>query len=210
MQSSAALGRAPHAHALSSCVAVCPALTGAICPLAPSDSWGGGPSIVKDRISSPRSTTNPSTLRSSLCKAYRRADQVRGRALRRPARRSGREAARTRTSSSDLPFLGGSLLNSSESPSTRFKCRSNAMNLHSAGAGARRGCDRDVQFQCFPRPAGPWHADLVYSPAHDLPAIDEGHPHACAGKDGGARLKGDPPQQQERPSLRMGRVAYGS
>ena len=30
---------------------------------------------------------------------------------------------------SDLPFLGGSFLNSSASPNTRFICRSKAMNL---------------------------------------------------------------------------------
>lgn len=34
-----------------------------------------------------------------------------------------------RTSVSDLPFLGGSFRNSSASPSTKFMCRSNAMNL---------------------------------------------------------------------------------
>ena len=36
------------------------------------------------------------------------------------------------TSSSVLPFLGGSFLNSSASPSTRFMCLSKAMNLRGA------------------------------------------------------------------------------
>jgi hypothetical protein len=35
-------------------------------------------------------------------------------------------------SSSDLPFLGGSFLYSSASPSTRFICLSNAINLRKA------------------------------------------------------------------------------
>ena len=34
------------------------------------------------------------------------------------------------TSSSESPFLGGSFRYSSASPSTKFKCRSKAMNLH--------------------------------------------------------------------------------
>lgn len=39
------------------------------------------------------------------------------------------------TSSSDLPFLGASFLNSSASPSTRFMCLSKAINLQ------QRACD---------------------------------------------------------------------
>jgi hypothetical protein len=45
---------------------------------------------------------------------------------------------KTLTSSSDLPFLGGSFLNSSESPNTRFMCRSYAMNLQAQQESIRR------------------------------------------------------------------------
>jgi hypothetical protein len=41
--------------------------TGACCDFSRRSSWGGGPSIVSDTTSSPRSTTRPSTRRSSLC-----------------------------------------------------------------------------------------------------------------------------------------------
>ena len=44
-------------------------------------------------------------------------------------RPGGTLQALQRTSSSVLPFLGGSFLNSSASPSTRFMCLSKAMNL---------------------------------------------------------------------------------
>lgn len=74
-----------------------PVPAGATCVLSGLlSSAGGGPSIINDITSSPRSSTNPSTLLSSL---------------------------------SSFPFFGGSFLNSSASPSTKFMCRSNAINL---------------------------------------------------------------------------------
>jgi hypothetical protein len=45
----------------------------------------------------------------------------------------GKEKEEKLTSSSGIPFLGGSFLNSSASPSTRFMCRSKAINLQVSG-----------------------------------------------------------------------------
>jgi len=76
-----------------------PGPAGATCVLLDAaTSEGGGPSIVSEITSSPRRSTSPRTLRSSL-------------------------------SSSDFPFLGGSLRYSSASPNTRFMWRSYAINL---------------------------------------------------------------------------------
>jgi hypothetical protein len=46
-----------------------------------------------------------------------------------PRSKTSPNTLRSSLSSSDFPFLGGSLRNSSESPRTRFICLSNAMNL---------------------------------------------------------------------------------
>lgn len=89
--------------------------------------------MVNDTISSPRRTTRPSTRRSSLCGGC--MAQIRaGHCLMGTHRHSFRGgyaalAPALRTSSSLLPFFGGRRLNSSESPRTRFRWRSKAMNL---------------------------------------------------------------------------------
>ena len=73
------------------------------------------------------------------------------------------------TSVSVCPFLGGSFLNSSESPSTMFMCLSNAMNLRATtitllqSLSGRNSCQTPE----------------LASPAHDLPAINNGDTHAC-------------------------------
>lgn len=87
-------------------------------------SAGGGPSICIATTSSPRSKTRPSTRRSSRCRIV--------------CLMVGRGALQ-RTSSL-CPFLGGNRRNSSQSPSTRFMCRSNAINLvryHDSGNDGR-------------------------------------------------------------------------
>lgn len=128
-------------------------------------SAGGGPSITSEMISSPRSSSMPSTRRSSRCTAAHRRGSTAARAraflcvghahvlvcsawdahvrqaglaTQQRAGAAQHASTRRRTSSSVLPFLGGSLRNSSASPSTRFMWRSYAMNLGEAAGGGRQ------------------------------------------------------------------------
>lgn len=141
--------------------------------------------MVNDTISSPRSTMRPSTRLSSLCiPAKARAGiQTHMHQSQKASSEPGSACwvlhGSSRTSSADFPFLGGSLLNSSESASTRLRWRSNAMNLHPcthACMHVAKGMGLQVMQACMVAPV----PDLCASaPAHNLPAIDQRHAHAC-------------------------------
>ena len=69
---------------------------------------------------------------------------------------------------SDLPFFGGSFLNSSASPRTRFMWRSKAMNL---AAGAETQSQQLIQLfvgQC---------TAAAGQPANHLPPVQHSDPH---------------------------------
>ena len=99
------------------------------------------------------------------------------------------------TSSSDFPFLGGSLLNSSESPRTKFRCRSKAMNLPARA-------NRASQYSSTPSAV----SLIPGLPAHNLPAINQGDPHPCENRGTEYGIMSLPPKQKRKAVL----FAHGS